>query len=237
MMMSCLTTDIYADVKLKTEADVDAYADKITGFNFIKGIKKSFKRETIIDDNTPFLHKQINGRNAWVVEYKDFKLEPRTVPGEGKYKHNFKVYIDSNDGTILKITSKYEGYDPNLLPEPNALSAEQQLLSGTGEIYLGFPKGPPKVSLFDAMDVCVGNPVQAKEIEALYVLWKSRVIQEPRDVWIITLRGISEPSLGPPPGFSGAPSEYTRMRTVVDANTGKWILASGFPSPEKINQK
>jgi len=88
------------------------------------------------------------------------------------------------------------------------------------------------------MDVCIGNPVQAKEIDALYVLWKSRVVTEPRKVWVITLRGISMPSLGPPPGFSQARAyEYTRMRTVVDANTGKAIMASGYPHVEPISVK
>lgn len=240
MIMSCLTADIFAEVKFRTEAEVSAYVDSITGFNNIKDITKSYKQVVINDDNTPFLRNQINGKqDVWVQEIKNVRLKLKsTAPGyNDKYNRTFTVFIDSNGGTLLKITSKFDEYDPNLLPEPNAFSAEKQL-RGRGEFYLGFPKEPPKISFFDAMDVCVGNPVEAKEIDAIYVLWKSRVSPEPRKVWIITLRGVSIPSFGPPPWIrSDSPAEYTRMRTVVDADTGRAILATGFPSPENPNKK
>ena len=236
MIMFCLTADISAESKLKTEAEVSAYVDSITSFDNIKDITRSFKRVDVTDDNTPFLYKQINGKkDIWVQEIKNVRLKLKsTAPAfKDKYNRTFKIFIDPNGGMLLKIMSKFEGYDPNLLPEPNAISAQKQLFNSTGELYLGFPKEPPKISFLDALNVCIGSPMTAKEIDAIYVLWKSNVSPEPRKVWIITLRGISMPSSGGPPWIRSKDNNIiTRMRTVVDADTGKAIIASTIPIPE-----
>lgn len=239
--MTGLVSNVFAEVKLKTEAQVAAYADSITGFNNIKGIAKSFKQVVITDDNTPFLHKQINGRNVWVAEYKNFKLELKSVPNGDKYKRNFKIYIDANDGTLLKITSKFDVFDPNLPKEPNAVIAERQL---KGESYIGFPKEPPKINFLDALDDAqMGSPLQAKEIDALYV-WYSDKYHQPMRVWIISTRG------QPPIPIRGDPiskeevkemennlkSSKGYFRVFIDADTGKALFGDNILRPEDPNK-
>jgi hypothetical protein len=237
IIMTGLVSNVFAEVKLRTEADVAAYADSITGFKDINGITKSFKRVTITDDNTPFLQKQINGRNVWVAEYKDFKLELKSDPSEDKYKRNFKVYIDPNDGKILKITSKYDGFDPNLFPEPNVASAERQLQY---ENYIGFPNEPSKISFIDAIAaVIIGNPFEAKEIDALYT-WYSTVGKEPRRVWVITLRGLPPTDVHNPTSFKNfvQPPVWQRnhTRNIIDADTGNCSYSLITPHPEDPNK-
>ncbi len=251
ILVFSLSKGIYGETKFQTETEVAAYTDKITGFNFIKGIKTSFKQEDITDDNTPFLHKQINGKkNVWVIEIKNVSLISKSGNWvtEDKYKRNFKVYIDPNDGTLFKITSKYEGYDPNLLPEPNAISAEKQLSNSGNERYLGFPKEPPKISFLDAIDAVVyGNPFLAKEIYGFYT-WQSDMGKEPRRVWVIILRGLPPYEISPPPsvGF-GDNKQYkvfptpvwqrNHTRNVIDADTGKCLFSTDYPYLENPNIK
>jgi len=249
MIMFFLTAEVFADVKLRTEADVAAYSDKITGFNFIKGIKKEFKREVITDDNTPFLHKQIKGRNVWVAEYKDFKLELKSVLKDDKYKRNFKVYIDPNDGTLLKITSKFEGFDPNFPKAPSAATVER-LSKG---VSYSFPKEPPKISFLDALDAAQtgmpSNPLEAKEIEGLYV-WYSNPLFQARRVWIILTRGQpSYPMIGFGPDIPNR-SEPNLLeerkkregkeewfRVFIDADTGNAIFGDNALRPEEPEKK
>lgn len=234
-----LTVNTFGDVKLRTEEEVAAYVDSITGFGRIKGIKKTFKQVVVTDDNTPFLHKQINGRkNVWLAEYRDFKLEIFTVPTEDKYTRNFKIYIDANDGTLLKITSKFEGYDPNLPKEPNAATAERQV---KGESY-EFPKEPPKISFINALGSAqigtFSSPLQAKEVDGLYVLYFNPRYQN-RRVWIISTRG-------QPPGPIMGGGRYLSMeeirkiqsqesyfRTFIDADTGKPLWSDNAIRPEE----
>lgn len=231
-----------ADVKFRTESEVAAYVDSITGFRNIKGITKTFKHVVINDDNTPFLHKQINGRkNVWVSEYKDFKLELKSSSNEDKYKRNFKVYVDSNDGTLLKITSKFEGFDQNLLPEPNAALAEKKIRN-VSEVYLGIPKESPKINFLDALDaVIIGNPFEAKEIDAIYT-WNAKGGKEPRRVWVITLRGLPPQDFilpySPTYGIQEQPAVWQRnhIRNIVDADSGKCLFSSFAPQPEDPNK-
>jgi hypothetical protein len=51
--------------------NVYAYVDKLTGFGTLEEITKSFRRFDVNDDNTPFLHRQINGKkNSWLIAAK-----------------------------------------------------------------------------------------------------------------------------------------------------------------------
>ncbi len=245
ILVFSLSKGIFGETKLRTEADVAAYADKITGFNSIKGITKSFKQVVVNDDNTPFLHSQINGRkNVWITSYKNFSLDLKATPGADQYNRNFNIYIDANDGTLLKITSKYDGFDPNMLSEPNATSAEKQLKS-VGEVYLGFPKEPPKINFLDALNLARATPngfiFQAKEIDALYV-WFLDIGREPRRAWIFSLRGMPPVVYSPPFGFEKSyeqPPVWGRnhIRMILDAESGKVIFGSNVPQPEDPNRR
>jgi hypothetical protein len=226
---------------LTKQRGVEAYVDELTGFGTLEGITKSFTRVDVNDDNTPFLHRQINGRkNIWRAEFKNVRLKLKsTVRGfKDRYVRTFEVLIDPNTGHLLRIKSSCDVNDPDMLPEPPACHAEKQIKKH-GEIYHGFPNEPPKANLLDALDgVGIGSPLLAKEIHAVYVLHSS-ASRKHRRVWVVTLRGIPyRPLKGVPPEFAHIPDEEiapiwqrNRIRNVVDAVTGKPLFATTCPQP------
>lgn len=238
----CFARQIGTDLN-KLE-NVDAYVDKLTGFGTLEQITKSFRRVDVNDDNTPFLHRQINGKkNVWRIEIKNVRLKLKSVwpRYKDKYLRNFEVLVDHNTGHLLRIRSKFDGYDPNMLPEPPAEWAEARL-RGTGyEIYHGFPAEPPKISFLEALNSIGGHPLSAKEIYALYVM-ESKMKSQPRPVWAITLRGIPPLHfITVPPGVSKdkLPPIWQRnhFRYVVNAVTGKVLFATNSPQPMDPEQK
>lgn len=241
-----LTSYSLAEPNFSIQAEISQHVDILTGFNGLKGTGKSFERIDVNEDNTPFLHDQIKGRkNIWLVEVKNVKLKLKSATPyfEDRYVRNFKILVDPNDGSLLKITSKFEGYASEMKPEPNSIIAEAQL-ADTNELYLGFPIATPNISFLDALDAVlsngIGSPFLAKEIDAVYV-WHSQMGSEPRRVWIITLRGLPpRPIIGPAGGIpeQHMPPVWQRnhIRNVVDANTGEVLFANNLPQPEVVEK-
>jgi hypothetical protein len=228
---------------LTKQSDLDAYVDELTGFGTLKAITKSFERVDVNDDNTPFLHSQINRkRNIWRVRIKNVRLKLKSaIPWlKDRYVRNFEVLVDPNTGHLLRIRSKFDGHDPNMLPEPPAEVAEEEMRNSGNEIYHGFPLDPPKISLLDALDAVMGSPYLAKEIYAVHVI-QSDMGSKPRAVWAITLRGI-------PPITRIGPSrvrakellpvwQLNHIRNVLDASTGKLLFATSCPQPLPPEEK
>jgi len=233
---------------LTKQSDVNAYVDELTGFGELEGISKSFERVDINDDNTPFLHREINGKKGiWRIEIKNVRLKLKSAsPGfEDRYVRNFQILVDPNSGHLLKITSTFDGNDPNMLPEPPAAVAERQM-RGTNELYHGFPTEPPKISLLDALDRVPTSPLQAKEIYAVYVMQSHRMGRKfgwgPRPMWAITLRGIPPipPKGGPPDRRKQdlAPVwQSNHVRVIVDARTGRLLFGTNIPQPLPPEEK
>ena len=232
---------------LSKQNEVEAYVGALTGFDRLEGVTKSLKRVDINDVNTPFLHREISSRkNVWRVEMKNVRLKLKGAEPQfkDKYVRTFAVFVDPNTGHLLKITSKFDGHDPNMLPEPPAEVAEQQITTFLGESYLGFPNEPPKVNFLDALGAgLAGNPLLAKEIEALYVMHSRKGLEffgitpEPRPRWVITLRGLPprEGTRVHAQGLEAATEEpawgQNHSRNIVDAATGKCLMGSNIPQP------
>jgi hypothetical protein len=224
--------------------NVDVYVGKLTGFGTLEQITKAFRRVDVNDDNTPFLNRQINRKkNVWRIEIKNVRLKLKSVwpRYKDKYLRNFEVLVDPNTGHLLRIRSKFDGYDPNMLPEPPAEVAEARIRGGGHEIYHGFPAEPPNISFLEALDAIGGHPLSAKEIYALYVM-ESDMNSQPRPVWAITLRGIPPlHTITVPPGVSQdkLPPIWQRnhFRYVVNAVTGKVLFATTTPQPMDPEQK
>lgn len=230
-----------AKPNLDTQAEVSEYINTLTGFNNLEGTNKTYKMIDVTDDNTPFLHEKIKGKkNVWLVEVKNVHLKLKSaIPShKDRYTRKFDILVDPNTGNLLKITSKYEGYDPDMLPEPNAINAEKQL-KRFGEMYLDFPNTPSKISFLDALNVVGpqgrGDPYMAKEINGFYVILSKTDTLITRPVWIITMRGLPplEP-FGIPAGSKlTLPVSARNFSTnVVDANTGQFLFANNIPYPE-----
>jgi hypothetical protein len=237
---TCIARFVNRD--LSKEAEVQVYMDELSGFGKTKGVTKSLLRVDVNDDKTPFLHGKINGKKQiWRVEINNVRLKLKSaVPGfKDKYVRCFEALIDPNTGHLLRIRSIFDGNDPNMLPEPPADIAEKEMRGNWSECYHGFPKQKPSINLETALDNVlaegIGNPLEAKEIHAAYVLY-SRMGSEQRAVWSITLRGIP-----PRPVFGGPPNipddekvpvwQRNHIRNIVDATTGKVLFSTTSPQP------
>ncbi len=187
------------------------------------------------EDNTPYLAPRVTGLILWNVVVQDYKLTLPSAPS-GLSNPNVTtvdVRLDPADGRIYRIRSRWPGGVPPIAPEPAAAAASEQMRRSGNEIYHGFPKDPPHVSLVGALDTVFrggGDVLTARQISADYVTW-SRIgrWQEPRVVWAITLHGI--PPVKPPPGASNSPIHS--FRYIVDATTGTLLCGSNTPRTEQ----
>lgn len=190
---------------------------------------------TLAEDNTPFLHDSLIGRPIWKVVITKWRLHLRSVaPGEtDSYERTFDIWVDPENGNLLKIVSRWPKGVPRIAPQPAAEFAEEQMENAGLERYHSFPRTKPSISFLEALDIVfkdggLGSPLAAKQISAHYVV-RSAMGAEPTPVWAITLWGI-------PPfkaAYPGVPVDArNHARHIVDAKTGKWLCAGTSPQPE-----
>ncbi len=220
---------------LTNEDEAIERALELTGFDELSDVKTSAERVTIRQDDTPFLWRTIVGRLAWRVKIEQVSLQlPSATPGfKDEYQRTFQVQLDANTGTLLGITSKYDGKAPDMRPAPSAQVAEDQLRPEE-EMYHQLPDVDPKLRLLDALDVVlakgIGSPFVAKEIHAVYVM-HSRMGSDQRAVWAITLRGLPPMQAHGPYADSVPAWQRNHMRNVIDAMTGESLFATNSPQP------
>lgn len=230
--------------RLKTKEDAADAALTYTGFSGLKQYSLDSSTVQLVvleDDQTPWLHSQINGKQLWQVGVDvnlELLVENRAGDTLRRFDQNsrkFMVYLNPETGQIIKMSSE-PGYDyPHKPTKPSAEYAEDQLrrvkLGGSSEFYHGFPDMPPKVSFVEALRSVLNDPFSAHEIHALYVM-HSRRGDTPRPVWIIDLRG-----LDPAPMTMGGPGrtavvpveERNHRRNGVDAMTGAHLFTTTLP--------
>jgi hypothetical protein len=220
---------------IQTERQAIAKAREVIGLPEDAPAKFSGKVTTLAEDNTPFLHSQIEGRPIWQVVITGWQLDLKSAgPDEhDRFARVFDVFIDPTDGKLLKAVSRWPENVPTIAPQPSARSAEEQMPRSDDERYHGFPDPPPLIDLVRALDIVQrdgsSSPYLAKQIIAHYVMESTRG-GKPRPVWAITLWGI-------PPfeaSYPGVPVDArNHMRTVVNAETGRCLFSTTTPQPEK----
>jgi hypothetical protein len=190
-------------------------------------------------DITPFLSNIINGKPVWKLNLEGAKLLIGTDQGEVVMLKScsLQVLLDPETGKLLSITSDSGISVPGLRPRPSAAWAEAQLLASNGERYIEFPGEPPNLTFVDALTIAWhegwGNPFEAKEVEGIYVT-RSIGNDEPKPVWIITLRGVQPMIAHTPPGGEDPPLwQRNCSRNVIDAKTGKVLLYTNYPTPDE----
>jgi len=175
------------------------------------------------NDQTPFLHDQINGRPIWKVMFKDIRLStPIDMSNPTKeYHRDFVALIDPENDCLLKIYSTRPG--KNYVDEP-AIDKEERKIKGLGEEYLGFPSY--KKEMLPLLRVVKdGWPPVFNDMYASLVNLKKR--DSIYTVWAITHNVV--PSAKMVKGMKGAKGldEYklSNMRHVCDAVTGEvlWV--------------
>ncbi|MEW6411856.1 MAG: hypothetical protein AB1483_05205 [Candidatus Zixiibacteriota bacterium] len=210
-----------------------------TGFNEIQNLLESedyygVEVITFKDSTIPFLTDQVYNRRVWRISVVNVHLDGpnwlrETV--EAQIPKNFKVIIDSTKGFFVKAYSEYEGFDPQLAPEPPAAHAEKRLKR---DKFAAFCDTPPPVSLFGALGRAAGSdPLSAKELVVYLVTDKDQNL-----TWQVIGRGIapSYPWLGGPhPDPENDPMLYmfNRARSIVDARSGTLVGVSNQPLPEQ----
>ncbi len=224
--------------QLKASEDAIRVTLTATGFSNLKQYfldSSTVQLVVLEDDQTPFLHNQINGRQLWQVGV-DVNLELLVENQAGdtsrRFDENsreFKVYLDPKTGQIVKMSSDPGEY-PHKPFKPPADVAEW-VLKHRREIFHGFPNTPPNVTFLEAMRSVVGDPFSAKEIQVLYILW-SRNNSEPRPVWSIDLRGFDSPVIMPSHSAEGADipiDQLNHMRNIVCARKGHHLYSTDAP--------
>ena len=215
-----------------------AQARKIVGLLDKTPAKVTAKLVTLKEDNTPFLKNEIVGRPIWHVVIADWKLQLKSAPLESQdaYTRIFDVFVDSKNGRLLKLSSRWPAGVAAIEPQPPADFAEERMKEAGQEKYHAFPKTEPHINFLQALDVVfrdgVGNPLVAKQIVAHYVV-RSSMGRKPQSVWAVTLRGI-------PPlktAYPGVPIDArNHIRNIVDARTGKWLSAGTSPQPQATEE-
>lgn len=223
---------------LKTEDQAVRAALATTGFSRLTHYQvpatKAAELVVLEDDQTPFLHNQINGRQLWHVEVQvklELKVEDRTGATHLEYdttSRKFDIYLDPRTGNIIKMVSGANAVYEHKPPLPSADTVERVLSgqSGQREIYHDLPAEPPGVDFLEAMRSTIGHPFLAREIHVSYLTY-SKMDSDPRPVWIIDLRGIP-----PRPGHPRVEipiEQLNHMRSIVDARTGRHLGSGNSP--------
>ena len=196
------------------------------GDNTIDSSQVSAEIVVLDNDQTPFLHDQINGRPIWRINFKDIKLSTlmeRPDPTE-EYHRDFVALIDPDSGCLLKIYSPQPGKDS--IVEPFADDEENKIAMYLEE-YVGFPPSGDYMSLFEI----IGDawPPVFDELYAYLVRVKKR--DSTYTVWSITNTGLPDPSMSQ--GLRVADTKrseiedlYRNIRSVHDAETGDPLWAN-----------
>jgi len=199
--------------------------DKSRNFSYDSSIGKVELTEAI-DTTTPFLYEGINGRLVWLVEFKNIFLNP-TNYDENKLLNkakDFMVYVDAENGHLLKIFSPYVGPEKNRPYYIPLIEAEKQI-KACNEKYLGFLDSLPNIDFYDAANKGkMPHPAWAKEIQVVCIL-HSQGDKIATPTWMISLFGI------PPMGGFDHDSRYKKAgeynrhcRLLVNASTGEVII-------------
>ncbi len=206
----------------------------VLGIAGAKSFQTKARLAVVASDRTPYLSEQIVGRTAWRVTLEDWKIVLSSEPAlRDRFSRTLDVFVDPIHGRLLKLETQWPQGEPPIRPHPTAESATWQMWNSGREVYHGFPAAPPKVTLQQALTAIReqggGNPTVARQIIGHYVVWSMKGIsEEPRPVWAIMLWGIP-PQL---PFRADSKEPRFRMRYIIDAATGKYILRINTPGPD-----
>lgn len=170
-----LSARAYAEI---VQADAIHRALQYTGLGAQEQVVVTAERTTVpADDNVPFL--QLAGKVVWRVVFKNVRIAVRV--GEKTYENptirELEVWLDRNTGLLYKVISPFPA-DESPSTRPALLQRERDVAQGPVR-YDGVPTEMPGVDLMEAIqsteDEGLGGATKAKQIEALYVVWRHTV--------------------------------------------------------------
>jgi len=220
------------------------------GVSYLKGLSlddvtSSAEKVVVKDSTSPFISKLIDGKIAWKVVIECG--EQNTKDGQSAMmegtKRYFELFLDPDNGQLLKVVSQREDFDEEAWHIPSAEEAENDLL-GDGEKYLGLPEVEPTATLSDAFeearDAMGFYAYWAEKVVALYVMRNVRRTLDSPDivlipVWEIYLYGIETVTSLKYPELPFYVSNFRRI--TIDATTGKLIKTTNTPHPNTKENK
>ncbi len=219
---------------LSNEADAVSAASKLTQLLGLSHATSIARKITVADDNTPFLARDLNGRQAWKVEAAGVSLRfvAHNQSAFDQMKRTFYITLDAGSGQLISITSSAAQLAVTVKPGPSAASAESQIRA-MDKLYLGLPDVEPQVTFLEALNTVfasgAANPLLAQNISGSYVIDSKKGL--PRRVWVISLRGL--PPFAPYGRNPGSVPEWQRdhLRVVVDAESNVLLFATTVPQP------
>jgi len=217
-------------VKIGTAEEALSSVRKAFGASELAELPMTARRETLTEDETPFLKDEIIGHELWIVDIPKWSVRNRSLRKvKDSYSRKLTICLMPETGVIVKIKSDWPRSVPTMAPMVSAEVAEMQLRR-TGETYHGFPEYAPRVTFEMALDAIAEagyGTTDAKQIVADYLIWSSMDFPH-RRVWAVTLRGLDvyRPSPRTPPG------RMDQYRHVIDADTGEWLFMTNNPRPD-----
>jgi len=191
------------------------------------------------DDNTPFLASKLEHKTLWQVVVYDWKLDSPSAPPaerENSRTRTFDVLVRPEDGRVVKVRSRWPQGETMMAPEPSGVEKTCVLYGSGHTTYHDFGDKDPPVNLYEALVSlyragCGGQPLTAKQILAIPVMWSNCGHQTPRLVWVINLRGVM-------PSFTieENPEPKYEWNYIVDAETGEPLLAGNVLEPREVFQ-
>lgn len=178
---------------------------------------------TITDTVTPFVAPLIDGRPGWRIDLGALSSDSGSTRLPNTRKWRCYMSIDTNSSIVLSLISELEAYDTSLVRRPTRAHAEYELSAYGVDKYIGLPTIAPLTSLAQALKKVPGNTRDAAVIETKYLLWLRAPGQPVIPVWVISCYGCSNSNSARHSDWPKYKSMF--LRTIVDASTGKMIVA------------
>ncbi len=164
--------------------------------------------------------KEVSDREVWVVQLKKVELilQGWTESAHANQKKKtFSFFIDSKTSQVIKVSAQSDTTKSFMKQKINKSSLKKLLYCHSMEEWVGFPDSLPKISLQEALLSAVpSSPLMAEEIYCTCVYYKI-LDHEPKLVWQIIGIGLPDSEI-----FG------KRVKSIVDATTGKLISAGSF---------
>ncbi|MBU8935015.1 MAG: hypothetical protein KOO62_13595 [candidate division Zixibacteria bacterium] len=204
---------------LQTAEEAVDLALKYTGFDKQPGYDRAtsiagVRLGTVRDSTTPFLSDSIDGRTAWVIEFKDvvFELGPEGGKKVLTAPFTFRVNMDAETGRFLgaRFTSIDDESASKL--QPSADNASRELEMYDLAKYHGIPGSCPSRSMAEALSTWKhAAPGSARLIVIHYVQYTrgSSGDDEPCPAWAVNLYGLGGGTAG--------------KRWAMNAETGEFL--------------
>ncbi|MCP4703436.1 MAG: hypothetical protein GY865_02400 [candidate division Zixibacteria bacterium] len=216
------------NVRIDSDDQARLIAEQYTGFGKIQNLTRDYQFTidtlSITNDKTPFINNMINNRKLHRVLIDSIPARSLKKVDYNMPPLNFEILLDSETGKLLKISTK--------LKDTSDVKNRDDLIK-TNRRFSGFPDVKPYPFL-EILRKCPFALFEAAEIEAVYILRKSKAGEPDIPTWIVSLysvpKVVSPPSIDSDSMFIEKHKGTTivNIDVIFDGVTGKLLTAHGI---------